>query len=103
MKRQRTVDMDKEVVDDNNNRAKRLRPSDPSLDEMRHVAALLEADDSGDRDNAVDLHRSPPVSMDKGKQRMVEESTMGSAVSGHTASDDSRNTKVVGELQTELK
>jgi hypothetical protein len=103
VKRQRTADMDKELFDDTNNRAKRLRPSDLSLDEIQHVAALLEADDGGDRDDAMDLQPPSPQPLDKGKQRMIEESSTGSAASGHIACDHSRNAKVVGELEAELR
>lgn len=102
VKRQRTADMDKELLNDNN-RSKRLRPSDPSLDEMQHVAALLEADDGGDRDEAMDLRPPSTQPLDKGKQRMVEVSAARNAASYHTASDNSRNAKVVGELEAELR
>ena len=101
--------MEQDLLDNTDNRAKKLRPSDPSLDEMQHVAALLEADDNsgGDRDDVVvDLRSSSPLlSLDKGKQRMIEESTTESAAAGHIAGGDSRNSdaKVISELEAELR
>lgn len=104
-KRQRTADMD-EDVDGPSGRAKRLRPSDMSLDEIQHVDALLSAtdDDAADRDEPMEADASAPVHLDKGKQRMIDEPAS-LTVSNHNngSEDDSRNVKVVNDLETELR
>lgn len=93
-------------LDGPSNRPKRLRASDPSLDDIRHVDALLTADDqaSGERDNAMDSDQLAPASIDKGKQRMADEpATQILPSHSSAADDDSRNAKVVSELETELR
>lgn len=104
VKRQRTPQMDDEL-DGPSHRTKRLRNSDQSLDDIRHVDALLTADDgtTAERDDPMDDDPPSLPSVDKGKQRMMDESTTQTPGHSSAAEDDSRNAKVVGDLETELR
>ncbi|KAF8318454.1 hypothetical protein DL93DRAFT_2075880 [Clavulina sp. PMI_390] len=106
-KRQRTPDFE-ESLQGPSNPAKRLRPSEMSIDDMNRVDALLSVDDGpatvAQRDEPMETDLPMIPTADKGKGRMTDEAptSTSSANSRSAPDDDSRNQRVVEDLEAEL-